>query len=143
MTASHAATAINNARLFRDTERRARNLEAVRDINNAVLNSLDLQLTLPQILAHIQARLAWTPLTCSCLILILNALTFAAGLGFRTDALNEVILHLGEGFAGRVALEKKIANIPDINTAGELFPRAPLLKSEDIVAYRATHLSSR
>ena len=31
VTASHAATAIHNARLFRDAERRAHYLEAVRD----------------------------------------------------------------------------------------------------------------
>src|SRR5262245_5218438 len=49
VTASHAATAIHNARLFRDAQRRAQYLEAVRDINNAVLESFDLQKTLPQI----------------------------------------------------------------------------------------------
>lgn len=140
VTASHAATAINNATLFRDAERRARNLEAIRDINNAVLNNPDLQMTLPQILSHVRARLEVDAADILLLDHHLNALTFAAGLGFRTNALNQVILRLGEGIAGRVAIEKKIVNIPDINTAGDIFTRGPLLKDEEFAAYHAAPL---
>ncbi len=140
VTASHAATAINNARLFRDAERRARNLEAARDINNAVLNNLDIHLTLPQILSHVRARLEVDAADVLLLDPHLNALTYADGLGFRTNALNKVVLHLGEGTAGRVAMEKKIVNIPDINMAGDIFTRAPLLKEENFAAYHAAPL---
>jgi HD-GYP domain-containing protein (c-di-GMP phosphodiesterase class II) len=140
VTASHAATAINNARLFRDAERRARNLEAIRDINNAVLNNLDLRKTLPQILAHVRARLEVDAADVLLLDHHLHALTFAAGLGFRTDALNHVTLRLGQGMAGRVAEEKKIVNIPDINMAGDMFTRGSLLKEEEFAAYHAAPL---
>jgi HD-GYP domain-containing protein (c-di-GMP phosphodiesterase class II) len=140
VTASHAATAINNARLFRDAERRARNLEAIRDINNAVLNNLDLQMTLPQILAHVRARLEVDAADVLLLDHHLNALTFSAGLGFRTNALNHVTLRLGEGIAGRVAEEKKIVNIPNINMAGEIFTRGSLLRDEEFAAYHAAPL---
>jgi len=140
VTASHAATAINNARLFRDAERRAHYLEAVRDINNAVLNNLELQLTLPQILSHVQARLEVDAADVLLLDHHLNAFTFAAGLGFRTNALNQVILRRGEGMAGRVAQEKKIVNIPDINVTDELFTRGPLLRDEEFAAYHAAPL---
>ena len=140
VTASHAATAINNARLFRDAERRARNLEAARDINNAVLNNLDIHLTLPQILSHVRARLEVDAADVLLLDPHLNVLTYADGLGFRTNALDKVVLRLGEGTAGRVALEKKIVNIPDINMAGDIFTRAPLLKEENFAAYHAAPL---
>jgi HD-GYP domain-containing protein (c-di-GMP phosphodiesterase class II) len=140
VTASHAATAINNARLFRDAERRARNLEAVRDINNAVLNNLDIHLTLPQILSHVRARLEVDAADVLMLDHHLNALTFADGLGFRTNALNEIILHPGEGIAGRVVMEKEIVNIPDIGKVSEAFTRATMLIDEDIVAYHAAPL---
>jgi HD-GYP domain-containing protein (c-di-GMP phosphodiesterase class II) len=140
VTASHAATAINNARLFADAERRARNLEAIRDINNAVLNNLELQITLPQILSHVRARLEVDAADVLLLDHHLNALIFAAGLGFRTNALNEVVLHLGDGIAGRVALEKKIVNIPNINMAGENFTRGPLIRDEEFAAYHAAPL---
>src|SRR5574341_956698 len=140
VTASHAATAINNARLFRDAERRARNLEAARDINNAVLNSFDLQLNLPQILSHVQARLDVDAADVLLLDPDLNALTFAAGRGFRTNALDQVILHLGEGMAGRVATERKIVDIPDLYASEDTFTRTPLLREEGFVAYHAAPL---
>src|SRR5688572_27869708 len=140
VTASHAATAINNARLFRDVERRARNLDAIRYINNAVLNNPDLQITLPQILSHVRARLEVDAADVLLLDHHLNALTFAAGLGFRTKALDQVILRPGEGIAGRVALEKKIVNIPDIKMAGEIFTRGPIIKEEEFSAYHAAPL---
>jgi len=140
VTASHAATAINNARLFRDAERRAQNLEAVRDINNAVLNSLDLQLTLPQILWHVQSRLEVDAADILLLEPHLNALIFAAGRGFRTDALRQAVLRVGEGMAGRVAMEKKIVRVPDLSLAGDAFTRAPMLVGEDFVAYHAAPL---
>ncbi|HET9906230.1 MAG TPA: HD domain-containing phosphohydrolase [Anaerolineales bacterium] len=140
VTASHAATAINNARLFRDAERRARNLDAIRYINNAVLNNPELQITLPQILSHLRARLEVDAADVLLLDPHLNALTFAAGLGFRTKALNQAVLRLGEGIAGRVALEKKIVNIPDIKLAGEIFTRGPFIKEEEFVAYHAAPL---
>jgi len=140
VTASHAATAINNARLFRDAERRAQNLEAVRDINNAVLNSLDLQLTLPQILWHVQSRLEVDAADVLLLDPHLNALIFAAGRGFRTDALSQAVLRVGEGMAGRAAREKKIVRVPDLHLVGDAFTRAPLLVGEDFVAYHAAPL---
>lgn len=140
VTASHAATAINNARLFRDAERRARNLEAVRDINNAVLNNLDIQVTLPQILSQVRARLDVDAADVLLLDPHMGALTFAAGLGFRTDALRHVILQLDEGIAGRVVMEKKIMNIPNITITGEVFARGHLLREEQFIAYHAAPL---
>src|SRR5688500_17516284 len=140
VTASHAATAINNARLFRDAERRARNLEAVRDINNAVLNNLDIHLTLPQILSPVRARLVADAADVLMLDHHLNALIFAYGLVFRTNAMNQVILRPGEGTAGRVVTEKKIVNIPDISKVGEAFTRVSMLMDEEIVAYLAAPL---
>ncbi|MEO7839338.1 MAG: GAF domain-containing protein, partial [Anaerolineales bacterium] len=140
VTAAHAATAINNARLFRDAERRARNLEAVRDINNAVLNNLDIHLTLPQILSHVRTRLEVDAADILLLDHHLNALTFADGLGFRTNALKQVVLRPDKGIAGSVVMEKKIVNIPDITRVGAVFTRAPMLMDEGIVAYHAAPL---
>jgi len=124
----------------RDAERRARNLDAIRYINNAVLNNPDLQITLPQILSHVRARLEVDAADVLLLDHHLNALTFAAGLGFRTKALDQVILRPGEGIAGRVALEKKIVNIPDIKMAGQIFTRGPIIKEEEFSAYHAAPL---
>ena len=145
VTASHAATAIHNARLFHNAERRARNLEAIRDINNAVLNNFDLHLTLPQILSHVRERLNVDAADVLLLDHHLNALTFAAGRGFRTDALNELILPLSDQNtpATRAVLEKEVVNIPDLGMASESFTRIPLLKGENFVAYHASPLIAK
>jgi HD-GYP domain-containing protein (c-di-GMP phosphodiesterase class II) len=141
VTASHAATAIHNARLFRDAERRAQYLEAVRDINNAVLESFDLKKTLPQILSQLQKRLEVDATDVLLLDSELNALTFAAGLGFRTDALSQAVLPVaGDGVAGRVVREKKIVNIPNLDASANIFTRAALLQGEDFVEYHAAPL---
>ena len=141
VTASHAATAIHNARLFRDAERRANYLEAVRDINNAVLESFDLKQTLPQILSQLQKRLEVHAADVLLLDSDLKALTYAAGLGFRTDALSQVVLPVDrDGVAMRVVRDKNIMNITNLQVAGDMFTRAPLLKGEDFVEYHAAPL---
>jgi HD-GYP domain-containing protein (c-di-GMP phosphodiesterase class II) len=141
VTASHAATAIHNARLFKDAQRRANYLEAVRDINNAVLESFDLKKTLPQILSQLQKRLEVHAADVLLLDSHLKALTFAAGLGFRTDALSQVILPVdSDGVAIRVVRDKKIMNITNLNVSGDIFTRAGLLKGEDFVEYHAAPL---
>ena len=141
VTASHAAIAIHNARLFRDAERRANYLEAVRDINNAVLDSFDLQLTLPQILTQVQKRLEVDAADVLLLDPHLKALTFAAGIGFRTDGLNETVLPLDEKVpASRVAVERKMINIQNLNLPDHEFARRPILKGEDFVEYHAAPL---
>ena len=129
--------------LLAQVNRRAKNLEALRAIDNAVLNSLDLDLTMSLILAQVQARLKVDATD----ILLLNphshVLTFAAGRGFRTEALEKTRLRLGEGFAGRSALERQIVNIRDLRTTGDTFTRAALLKGEDFVTYFAAPLIAK
>src|SRR5208337_3411504 len=50
---------------------------------------------------------------------------------------------LGEGFAGRSALERQIVNIRDLRTTGDAFMRAALLKGEDFVTYFAAPLIAK
>jgi PAS domain S-box-containing protein/putative nucleotidyltransferase with HDIG domain len=129
--------------LLTQVNRRAKNLEALRAIDNAVLNSLDIDLTMSLILAQVQARLKVDATD----ILLLNphshVLTFAAGRGFHTEALKKTRLRLGEGFAGRSALERQIVNIRDLRTTGDAFMRTPLLKGEDFVTYFAAPLIAK
>ncbi len=122
-------------RLLAQVNRRAENLEALRAIDNAMLNSLDINLTMSMILAQVGARLNVDATD----ILLLNphshVLTFAAGRGFRSDALKKTRLRLGESNAGRAALERQVVNIPDLRTAGDGFTHTPLFQSEGFVTY--------
>ena len=139
VTATHAAIAINNARLFRDAERRARNLESLRDINDAVLNNLDIRLTLPQILAHVQERLG-VDATDVLLLNSSNSLVFAEGRGFRTKEMQQVVLEKGNGHAWRAVLDKNVVSIPNLRSSKPITSRFGLFNGEDFTAYYAAPL---
>jgi len=65
----------------------------------------------------------------------MQTLEYAAGRGFRTAALRHTRLRLGEGHAGRAALERRIVSIADLRQARDAFERAKLLDSENFVSY--------
>lgn len=65
----------------------------------------------------------------------MQTLEFAAGQGFRTNAIQNSSLQLGEGIAGRALLERRIVHVPDLSAAGDQFVRTALLQSENFNVY--------
>ncbi len=139
--AHQAAAALENARLFEETERRLKYLNTLRNVEQAIAAILDLRVTFnvlfEQLITHLQVDAAD--------VLLLNPATqmleYSAGHGFRTPAIRETRRRLGEGNAGRAALERRIISLPDLTAAD--FARAPLLKSEAFVAYFAVPLAAK
>jgi len=80
-------------------------------------------------------------------VLLLNShtqtLEFAAGQGFQTAALQHTHLKLGQGHAGKAAIERRIVNIPNLMEDRNGFERAPLLLNEMFTAYYAIPLISK
>jgi HD-GYP domain-containing protein (c-di-GMP phosphodiesterase class II) len=72
-----------------------------------------------------------------------QTLEYAAGRGFRTQALRHTRLRLGEGFAGRVALERRMLNAPDLEKDRNGFLRSPYLAGEEFVAYYGAPLVAK
>jgi putative nucleotidyltransferase with HDIG domain len=70
-------------------------------------------------------------------------LKFASGRGFRTDALQYTNLRMGEGYAGRAALERRIINISDLHNRKTDFLRSPAFAAEGFVAYYAIPLLAK
>jgi response regulator RpfG family c-di-GMP phosphodiesterase/putative methionine-R-sulfoxide reductase with GAF domain len=138
--ADQAAQAISNARLFEETGRRLGRLQALRHIDLAITASTDLRVTLSVVLEELTRQLQVD----AAAVLLLNrethTLEHAAGRGFRTAALQHTRLPVGEGNAGRAALERRLVSIPDLRAAGDAFARAPLLANEGFVAYYAVPL---
>ncbi|MBA4380494.1 MAG: hypothetical protein C0393_07465, partial [Anaerolinea sp.] len=95
-------------------ERQLHRLAGLRTIDTAITGSLDLRLTLNVVLEQTTAQLGMDAAS----VLLLNShtqtLTYAAGRGFRTNALQHTRLRLGEGYAGRAALERQLIHIPDL-----------------------------
>ena len=64
-------------------------------------------------------------------------LSFSAGSGFFTDALQHTRLRIGEGNAGRAAAERRILSIKDLRRVKTDFLRSPQFLSEGFVTYHA------
>ena len=72
-------------------------------------------------------------------ILILNPgsqmLEYGAERGFRTKAIRKAQIRLGESYAGRVALERQLVQIPNLNDEPINLSLTTLLAGEDFVCY--------
>jgi HD-GYP domain-containing protein (c-di-GMP phosphodiesterase class II) len=75
----------------------------------------------------------------AALILLLNPKTnmleFTAGKGFHSNSLQHTRLRMGDGCAGRVALERKMLRIPDLQENHMGFDRSPFFQNENFIAY--------
>jgi putative nucleotidyltransferase with HDIG domain len=110
-------------------------LAALHTINTAIAGSIDLRLTLSIALEHVVTQLRVDAAD----VLLLNQLTqtleYADGSGFRTKAIERSRHRLGEGLAGRAALDRRTVHVPDLTAAVKDFLRADLLSGEDLVTY--------
>ena len=121
-------------------ESQLKNMAALRDIDMAISGSLDLRVTFNVLLDQVTSTLNVDAAS----ILLLNThtqeLEFTVGRGFRTQALQHTSLPLGEGHAGRAALERRMVIIPDLVEAENGFRRSLLLPNEGFVTYIAMPL---
>jgi putative nucleotidyltransferase with HDIG domain len=133
--AAQSAQAMDNARLFGNAQRRLERLASLHDIDQAISSSLDLYGTLNILLGHILRQLQVDAAAVLLYQPELQSLEFAAGQGFRTHSLKFTNLRLGEGFAGRAALERHIVQIWDLTQANTGFLRSPEFRAEQFVSY--------
>jgi PAS domain S-box-containing protein len=135
-----AANAIHRITLHEQTEQQLRHLLALHEIDLAITTNSDLNATLDVILKYVQTELNVDAAS----ILLVNTsnekLEYSAGIGFRTDNIKQVSLHIGEGAAGRAALEHRTASTPDLGPARETFIFPSLLADEEFVSHYATPL---
>ncbi len=108
---NHAAIAIENAWLFEETRNRVQRLAALREIDMAITASLDLRVTLKVVLDQIIITLGVDAAD----VLLFNPLTqsleHTTRRGFRTGTLRPTGIRLGDGPAGRAALERRTVSI--------------------------------
>jgi PAS domain S-box-containing protein len=112
--ARQEAAAAENARLYEEVLRRSSQLQALREIDQAITGSLDLSVSLDVVLTKAITELQ---VDAACVLLLhphLQALECATAQGFRTIVLRNLRIALGEGLAGRVALERQRMGIADL-----------------------------
>jgi PAS domain S-box-containing protein len=109
-------------------------LNALHEIDQAIAGSTDLRLSLDEILKHILTQLNLDAVDILLTRPHTQILEFFVGQGFRSDALQFTRLRLGEGFAGRAALERRTIFIPLLSEANG-FERSPQFQSEGFISY--------
>jgi len=124
-------------------ERQLSQLEALRKIDLAITASLDPRVTFDVLLSQVTEQLGIDAADILVFDQNTQTLNFAAGRGFRTEALRHTHLRIGEGNAGKAALDRQIVIVPNLQEVENSFSRAPLLKEEDFTAYYAVPLVAK
>jgi len=123
--------------------RHLEHLTALVDIDRAINFSFDLNLSLTTLLTHVIVQLGVDAAD----VLLFNpaslTLEYVAGRGFHTKAIENARQPLGEGYAGRAALERRIVHIPDLAKEQDSFLRKILLQGEDFVSYFGVPLMAK
>lgn len=132
---------------FKKSELKIKNqfdqLAALRSIDLAITSDLDLTPTLSVILDQVQAQLNIDAASILLFDPHTQLLEYAAGAGFKTSALQHTRLHIGEEYAGRAALERKVFYIPNLRSRQTAFLRSPFLAQENFIAYYAVPLIAK
>lgn len=124
-------------------QRQLERLHALRTVDLAINGSLDLRVTLQivveQAVSHLEVDAAD--------VLVLNPATqildYMAGHGFRTSALQQTHLRIGEGHAGKAAIERKTLHIPNLAGTKDPFANSPELEREGFICYFAVPLVAK
>ena len=117
-----------------ETQKQLERMNALRRIDLAVLSSFDLGLTLTVSVDQIVEQLGVDAVDVLLLDPVSTTLNYAAGRGFRHQAIQRGKLRFGEGYASRVALEQRVIQILDLSQE-QGFTRLSLLEGEDFVHY--------
>ncbi len=137
--ADRAALTITNARLYVEAQSRLEQLQALHAIDSAILATEELSAILDVVVEQVAAQLGIDAVDILQFDPATRELVYAAGIGFRGDAIRRSRLHLGEGTAGQAAQQRHV--VYQLNWAGdESFARSDLLAGEDFVGYYSVPL---
>lgn len=132
--ASQAAITLENNRLFEEAQRRMERLSALRDIDQTIIGSLDVQLTLRVLLDQLLQQLQVDAADVYLFDTLWNTLDFAVCRGFRGDAYHES-LSLEDELLGRALVKNQMVRIPDLPEAEVDHARSDHFSREGFVSY--------
>lgn len=109
-------------------------LSALREIDMAITASHDLRLTLNVLINEVIRQLKIDAADILLYRPILKILEYAEGAGFRTHALKHTRLKIGDSYAGRAALERRMVSVPDLRET-DSFKRSEYMADEGFISY--------
>jgi HD-GYP domain-containing protein (c-di-GMP phosphodiesterase class II) len=126
-----------------DTQPKLEQIQALREIDQAILSSLNLRETASVILETALQQL----LVDAADILILNphteTLDYVLGLGFRSTTLQHTHLKLGQSYAGIAARDKRVVHVRNLRRNSRNFAKAFKFESESFYTYLGIPLIAR
>ena len=129
-----AGNAIRRADLHEQTERQVQRLASLRAVDMAINTILDLRVTLGILIDHIISQLKVDAVN----ILLINPSTqtlyHAASSGFRSDAVRNTQLYIGDSLASQAIHTRSTVYIPDLNQT-RFLPQVRVLTGEGFVTY--------
>ncbi len=126
-----------------EIKRQLERVAALRAIEMAISSSLDLRVTLSVILDQVTAQLQVDAADVLLLDATTQTLEYAASRGFRSNHISRSRLRLGEGYAGRAALDRRMLNVADLSAGDGDFLHARHLEDEDLVSYYVVPLIAK
>jgi response regulator RpfG family c-di-GMP phosphodiesterase len=134
---------IHRMQLHEQTVQQLNRLAALRSIDLAISNILDLQITLKLVINEVIKQLQVDAASVLLLQPGSGKLEYVAGQGFYTRNIESTSLRIGDGNAGRAVMERRIVEIPDLRSTGGKFIRAQLLADEQFLSYYAVPLVTK
>jgi PAS domain S-box-containing protein len=135
-----AGNAIHRMRLHADMEANLDRLTALHSIELAISASTDLRVTLEILLDKVTGLLQVSAADVLLLKSHSQTLEYAAGRGFRGGATTKARWRLGEGLAGRAALERRVLTVLDLPSDSKVSfsevrpPRSRFLEGEGFIS---------
>jgi PAS domain S-box-containing protein/putative nucleotidyltransferase with HDIG domain len=124
-------------------QRQLEHLTALSAIDRVIASNFDIKLSLSEILIHVVQELSIDAAD----ILILNpgsqVLEYGADWGFRTKAIKNVQVRLGESYAGQAALERQLIQIPNLKNEPANLLLTTLLEGEGFISYYGVPLITK
>jgi len=138
-----AAAAIHRLQLREQAGLRLQRLASLGEIDRTSASNFDLPVSLQMILKQVSEQLGADAVDVLLFNVRLQTLEFTTGRGFLSGVIESTRLRLGEGLAGRAALENRIIQIPDVAASGEVFAWMELIRAERVVSYFAVPLTNK
>jgi putative nucleotidyltransferase with HDIG domain len=130
-----AANALHRVTLHEQTEIHLRHLVALHQIDLAITTNFDLGVTLNVILNNVRNELEADAASILLLSPFTQNLEYAAGAGFRTQAIERTRVKLGAGHAGQAALKYQTIICPDLRRRPPDFMRVTLTEAEEFLSH--------
>jgi putative nucleotidyltransferase with HDIG domain len=130
-------------RLFGESQRRLKQVEALHSIDLAISASMDLYTTLNLLLMHVESLLDVDAADILLFSPELQEFRFSAGRGFHTSDIEHASVRLGTSFAGRAALERKTVLVLGKLSAQSDPEFSKMYEREGFIAYTGVPLIAK